>query len=289
MGRQQAQDPQLGGRQRRGRDGRGRRVRLHLRPSVLQPGAQDGRVGHHAQRAGGVIEHRPGTDHVAEPHCRARENDPGLRDIPRREVLHRLQEPRRLAGIAIGRFNRAHLGLGHRGDGEDQAHRRTLAQVEALDLEAGPGRKLGAERPVVALDREQSELDEAQRIDGRRYDDTAPRSFLQEGKRPLVHAKEVTCGPLEQAVEGAPRAVVARQRIRARGVVAHADDPVARDRRAHRRDTRLERPVCGVAGAPRRAHSAAVVQCSARSRSPPASGRSPPRGRAAGGRPSARR
>jgi hypothetical protein len=192
-----------------------------------------------------VLEMRPRGQHVGEAQRRPGEDDPDLGDVPRRAVDVPFQQPGRVIAIALGRLDLSLLSLGQCADRKDQAHRRVVAEAEALHLRSRPSGKVGALLAVVALECEQRELSKAERVRARRGHHTVTRSLLEQGTRSVALAEEVARRALELAIDGAPRAIVAVELAGQRGVVAHASDSAPRDTGTHGRDARLERAGSG--------------------------------------------
>ena len=200
---------------------------------------QHGRVGRRADRLSGVLEQGARADDVAQPHRDAREHDPHLREVPRREVGETAEERRGVGGVALHGLEPPRRRVRDRGGGEHEAGGRQLDEAEALDLGARPRGEVGGAHAVAAVERQQGELGEAQRADARRRHDATATALLERTPCAVAVAEQVARRSLELAGEGAPGAVVGRQRVRASGVVAHLRDPVAGDRRLHRRDAGL--------------------------------------------------
>ena len=148
VGGQQRQDPQLGGGQRRRRD-RSREAE-YASTCADASSSQAARTGAsgvaRTASAAASMSARAPTTSLSRSAARAR-TILTSRDVPRDEVVHRVQQARRFGAVVRGRLDAAALGLGQRGDGEHQAHRRVPGQPEALDLRARAGRELGGQRP----------------------------------------------------------------------------------------------------------------------------------------------
>ena len=92
----------------------------------------------------------------------------------------------------------------------------------ALELRARTGDQLGRLVAVAALEGEDAELRETQRVQRRGGDGGAPRAAREHGQRPVAVAQEVMRGALGQAAQRGARAVERKQPRRELGVLDHA-------------------------------------------------------------------
>ena len=143
VGRQQAQHPQLRGRQRRRADDRGGGVGVDLRRGLLDPGGEDDGV--RRRRAARARPRRGarGADDVAQAQRRAGEDHPDLGHVPGHEVVHGLEQACGLGAVVLGRVEWPRWAWVSAATARDEAHRRVVGEPEALDLRARPGRQLG--------------------------------------------------------------------------------------------------------------------------------------------------
>ena len=201
---------------------------------LLLPGRQHGRVRHAAGEALGVQQARERVGHVAQAPGRPAAEDPQLGVVPGREVDQPRLQPRGGGEVGARLLAAALVGAHDRRGGEHERGHGRVLEVVAVDLRARTRHQLARLGPVLALDGEDAELREAERVERRRRDRRAPGAGRERVRRRLAVAEQVVRGARDELAERRGDVVAGELRQAARGVLDPARKPVVAERGAER-------------------------------------------------------